>query len=78
MTLEHIAQLLDRMAITRGLLHSTNLSRRAITELTGVGYNRVWRAEPLDTGLTTDQLLDLLLKLNEAERYNAESLEVEK
>ena len=77
MTLEHVAHLLDRMAIARGLLYSTNLSIRGVTELTGVSYGRVRRAGPLDTGLTSDQLLDLLLKLNEAERRNAEPLEVE-
>ena len=67
MTLEHLTQLLDRKAIARGLLHSSNLNRRSITELTRLTYSRVRSLEPLDTGLTTEQLLGLLVKLNEVQ-----------
>ena len=76
MTIERFAPLASMDNVARGLMWHSVMSRAEVSRRTGVNYQRLRRMDPLDTGLTIDELLDIAEQLYVAELHNADPLEV--
>lgn len=70
MTIERFASIAGMDNVARGLMWHDVMSRAEVSRRTGVSYQRLGRMDPLDTGLTIDELLDI------AELHSADPLEV--
>ena len=57
MTIERFASIASMDNIARGLMWHSVMSRAEISRRTGVSYQRLGRMEPLDTGLTINELI---------------------
>ena len=70
MTIERFASIAGMDNVARGLMWHGTMTRAEVSRRTGVSYQRLGRMDPLDTGLTIDELLDI------AELHHADPLEV--
>ena len=63
MNLEHLLPVIDRKAVAAGLIHSALFTYARIVDLTSLTYGQVRNVQPVDTGLSVDQLLEIAAKL---------------